>query len=82
MSPFPPEGVFFLLALGGVPAALSMLLGLGCGFRAKRKLFASASGLGEIGATIAIAEELAPSFALSLLAGILATWATSGEVEQ
>ena len=37
--------------------------------------------LGEIGATIATAEELAPSFALSLLAGILATWATSGEVE-
>ena len=32
--------------------------------------------LGEIGATIATAEELAPSFALSLLAGILATWAT------
>ena len=33
--------------------------------------------LGEVGQTIATAEELAPSFALSLLAGICATWATS-----
>ena len=86
MSPLPPERVFFLLALESVPAALSMLLGLGRGFGAKRKLLASASGPGEIGAMIATAEELAPSFVLSLLAGILAgiltTWATSGEVEQ
>jgi len=33
--------------------------------------------LGELGATVAVAEELAPSFVLSLLAGITATWATS-----
>ena len=38
--------------------------------------------LGEVGATIATAEELAPAFMLSLLAGILATWATSRSSEQ
>ena len=36
---------------------------------------------GEVGAALAVAEELAPSFGLSLLAGILATWATSRDYE-
>jgi hypothetical protein len=43
VSPVPAEGVFFLLALGGFPAALAMVLGLWRGFRAKRELLVSAS---------------------------------------
>ena len=44
VDPFPIGGVYSLLALGGGPAALVMLLGLWRGFRAKRELLASASG--------------------------------------
>ena len=38
LDPVPPEGVFFLLALGCFPAALAMLIGLRNGIRAKKKL--------------------------------------------
>jgi hypothetical protein len=44
VNPVPPEGVFFLLALGGIPATIAMLLGLWQGFHEKRMLLASASG--------------------------------------
>lgn len=40
MNPVPTEGVFFLLALGGVPATLAMFLGLWRGLRAKREYLA------------------------------------------
>lgn len=43
VSPIPTEGVFFLLALGGAPATVAMLLGCWRGFRAKKGLLATAS---------------------------------------
>lgn len=42
--PLPPEGVFALLAFGGIPASLAMLLGLRQSLRAKRELFAVSIG--------------------------------------
>ncbi len=44
VNPVPPEGVFFLLALGGIPAAIAMLLGLWQGVHEKRMLLAPDSG--------------------------------------
>ena len=38
--PLPPEGVFALLAFGGIPATLALLLGFRNSLRARRKLLA------------------------------------------
>lgn len=42
-NPLPPEGVFFLLILGGIPAALCLLLGLRRGYRTRRDLATTTS---------------------------------------
>lgn len=44
VDPVPPEGVFALLALGGVPATIAMLLGLWRSFLTKKEFLTSASG--------------------------------------
>ena len=67
---FPPEGVFFLLALGGTPAAAALAVGLWRGVRARRTLVSTASGpIHSSGVRVAVAGLALLATGVAIVAG-------------